>query len=78
MIEKVVAKRLTEYCLNKNRLDPFQSAYREQHSTETALVCVVNYIRTAMDKKQDTISVQIDLSSAFDTTDHGILLKRLE
>ena len=56
----------------------FQSAYRKQHSTETALVHVVNDIMTAMGKKQGAISALIDLNSAFDTLDHGILLKRLE
>ena len=44
-----------EHCLIQGMLDPFESAYRKQHSTETALVRVVNDIRTAMDKKQGTI-----------------------
>ena len=56
----------------------YQSVYRKHHSTETALLCVTNDIKLAMDSKKGTILVMIDLSSAFDTLDHSILLSRLE
>ena len=54
----------------------YQSAYRKHHST--ALPCVTNDPKLAMDNKKGTILVMIDLSSAFDTIDHSILLSRLE
>ena len=56
----------------------FQSAYRAQHSTETALTRVHNDIMLALDKKHDVILVLLDLSAAFETIDHEVLLHRLE
>ncbi len=78
LCERVVAK---QYCghLTANKLySKFQSAYREGHSTETALLYVQNDILMSMDKGEVTLLLLLDLSAAFDTLDHSILLKRLE
>ena len=48
----------------------YQSAYKPQHSTETALLCVCDDIKKALDRKNGTALVMIDLSAAFDTIDH--------
>ena len=55
----------------------FQSAYREGHSVETALVRVHNDIMWAFDEKKSVILVLLDLSAAFDTVDHDRLLALL-
>ena len=61
--------------LNKcNLAEMFQSAYREGHSVETALVRVHNDIMRAFDEKKSVILVPLDLSAAFDTVDHDRLL----
>ena len=78
IIEKVVANRLNAHLCNESLTDTFQSAYKRNHSTETALLCVVNEIRTALDRRQGTVIAMIDLSAAFDTIDHSILLARLQ
>jgi hypothetical protein len=76
--ERVVAKQLTNY-LQQNSLYPkFQSAYRANHSVETALLRVHNDILHAIDNQQGVILVLLDLSAAFDTISHNILLHRLE
>ena len=56
----------------------FQSAYRAGHSTETALLKVQNDILLAMDRQHVILLVLLDLSAAFDTVDHRVLLRRLE
>ena len=55
-----------------------QSAYRRFHTTETALLKVKTDIIKAMDNQEITCLVLLDLSAAFDTIDHTILLNRLE
>ena len=55
-----------------------QSAYRKFHSTETALLCVQNDILRAIDSGSVVVLVMLDLSAAFDTIDHDILIHRLD
>ena len=77
IIEKVVAVRLQKY-LEANQLnEPLQSAYNAFHSCETALVRVHNDILVAIDKRHCVMLLLLDLSVAFDTVDHNILLTRL-
>ena len=54
-----------------------QSAYKKQHSTETALLKISNDILAGLDIKQCTILASLDLSAAFDTVDHSILQDKL-
>ena len=55
-----------------------QSSYRQFHSTETALLKVHNDILLKMDQQEVTLLVLLDLSAAFDTIDHEILIDTLE
>lgn len=55
----------------------FQSGFRTYQSTETALLKVVNNIRTNLDSKKPSALVLLDLSAAFDIADHQIPLHRL-
>ena len=57
--------------------DLLQSAYSDKHYTETALIRVQNYILSALDAGSSAILLMLDLSAAFDTIDHDILLSRL-
>jgi len=51
--------------------------YRAQHSTETAVLKVLSDILTAADRRDLSMLTLLDLSAAFDTVDHPILLRRL-
>ena len=58
--------------------DPMQSAYNLDHSTETALVKITYDILSSLDAGKCTVPVSLDLSAAFDTINHNVLLNRLQ
>ena len=78
LIEKTVAIQLKKYIEINCLGETLQSAYKKFHSTETALLKVHNNILTAVDSNRIVILLLLDLSAAFDTVDHAILLHRLE
>ena len=71
-------KQLLSYCDNHNLLPDFQSACCENYSTETSLIKLSNDILWLMERLHMTAIAILDLSAAFDTVDHEILLKILE
>lgn len=77
-LERVVADQLNHHMTANEIHEPFQSAYRSNHSVETALLRVQNDILMSMDRGEASILVLLDLSAAFDTVDHTILLQRLK
>ena len=78
IVERLVSRQVTEH-LHRNGLMPtVQSAYRHGYSTETALLKIVSDITDATDAGKVSLLAMLDMSSAFDTVDFDILLKRLE
>ena len=78
VLEKVVLAQLLSHLQSNNLCNPLQSAYRAGHSTETVLLRVVNDILAALDVDKLSVLLLLDLSAAFDTIDHQILLSRLD
>ena len=78
IIEKVVDARLEEHLRANDLHEPLQSAYRKHHSTETALIKIQSDILQALDSGRVAALVLLDLSAAFDTIDHSILIERLQ
>ena len=78
LTEKAVAIQLQTHMLTSGLFPEMQSAYRQHHSTETELLKVRNDILMNMDMGHVTLLVLLDLSAAFDTVDHDILIHRLQ
>ena len=78
VIELAVFTRLSSYLRDFDLQEDFQSAYKKFYSTETALLRVKQDILQDIDQKKAVLLVLLDLSSAFDTLDHSILLARLQ
>ena len=78
IFEKIIYKRLYDYFTSKGILRDEQFGFRKSHSTVHALHRSVESITKDIAKGRHVIGVFIDLSKAFDTLDHDILLKKLE
>jgi len=77
VIERVVAKQLTVYLQENDFHDQFQSAYRQDHSTETALIKVHDDIKCAVNRGCVVVLVMLDLTAAYKTIEQTILLSTL-
>ena len=77
ILEKIVATQLESHLQDNNIYEHFQSGFRSNHSTETALVKVTNDLLLAADSGFLSILILLDISAAFDTISHSVLLERL-
>ena len=77
LIEKAVFLQFNDYLLHDGLHEPLQSAYKALHSTETAFTRVYNDIILSVGSGQNVILVLLDMSAAFNTINHEILLTRL-
>ena len=78
VLEKCALKQFNAHCSEHHLLPDYQSAYRENFSCETALLKLSNDILWTMEKQEITAIAAIDLSAAFDTVDHEVLLNVLQ
>ena len=74
VLQKVLASRLMSHIKSNCMSNVLQSAYKQFHSTETALLKVHNYVNLNMDKGKVTALTLLDSSAAFDTIDHSLLI----
>lgn len=77
LLECLIGEQLKEFLNINDILSPFQSGFRKQHSTISAALKVINDITGALDNRKIYAALFIDLSKAFDTVDHCILVNSL-
>ena len=77
IIERLMFNRIIGFIDKHNVLFEDQYGFRPGHSTELALISATNKLYKALDKKDSAVGVFLDLSKAFDTIDHQILLNKL-
>ena len=75
--EKIVLEQFSSQLIRKNLLSPHQSGNKKLHSTEILNIFSTDTMLEAMDKKELTALVLLDLSKAFDSINHHRLLHRL-
>ena len=78
ILERIVVNQLNDYLRSNNLCDELQSAYKTCHSTETTMLKVKTDLEQIMDSGDAALLVLLDLSAAFDTVDHNVLLTRVE
>ena len=74
--ERLAHKQFVEFLTTDDILSTYQSGNRKMHSTETALVNVTDNFLKAIDEKSASILVLLDMSKAFDSLNHNLLLPK--
>ena len=76
ILERVMYNRLLRFLNNHNILSDNQYGFRKHHSTTYALACLYDKIFSSIKNEECTVGIFIDLSEAFDTVDHNILISK--
>ena len=78
IFEKIIYSRLYNFLSHNGMISDSQFGFRKNHSTTHAIHHSLNIIRENISDKKHILGIFIDLSKAFDTLDHKILLKKLD
>merc|ERR1711964_883769 len=76
--EKIMYTRIESFLESKDIMYNLQYGFRKKHSTNHALLSIIESIRSNLDKKTYSCGVFVDLEKAFDTVNHKILIAKLD
>ena len=78
VVEKVVYERVYHFLVKTGQICETQYGFRPKHSCEHAVAQVIGIALKNLECNKKTIAVMLDLSKAFDTIDHKIMVQKLE
>ena len=78
LMEKLVYNRLTDFLNKKEILYEKQFGFRSNHSTDHAILSIIDKIQLSIEEKSYSCGISLDFKKAFDTVDHSILIKKLD
>ena len=78
LLEKLMCKRPVSHIDSNNIFSETQFGFRSNHSTDHAILSIVDKIQKAIDERDFSCGIFLDLSKAFDTIKHSILIEKLE
>ena len=78
LLERLVATRLAHHCESSKVFADSQSAYRTGRSVETAIISIVGTISSHLENKSNVVIIATDISAAFDTVNHEIMINKLQ
>ncbi|CAB0033156.1 unnamed protein product [Trichogramma brassicae] len=78
ILERLAHAQFVDYSESGQIIDRYQSGFREGHSTQTALMRIMDDVKEAVESQEVTLLAAVDLSRAFDVINHSILLNKLK